>query len=180
MKVLEKSGLALLAALALEGRLGAGVDETVTANLTAGMNANQVAAAVRAAWSQVGAFACGGAANTLTATNTSGDCTNPVSNYTFTIDGGTLSQNHTFMLRIQCASPLMASVEFDGGGFTGLSTGTNVFTPGLDTIRINFANGIGIPTMSEWLLGSLGVGLVVALVLHLRRRQAGPLQPLFA
>ena len=178
MKVLEKSGLALLAALALEGRLGAGVDETVTANLTAGMNANQVAAAVGAAWSQVGAFGCGVTANTLTATNTSGDCTNPVSQYTFTIDGGPLSQNHTFKLRIQCASPLMASVEFDGGGFTTLSTGGNVFTPGLDTIRINFQTGpAGIPTMSEWLLGSLGVGLVAALVLHLRRRQASQLQP---
>jgi hypothetical protein len=138
MKVLEQGGLASLALLALAGRAVASVDETVTATLLAGSTGSQIAVTVGSAWSQAGAFTCGVAANQLTVVNTSGDCTPPTTIYTFRVDGGTLTQNHTFKLRIQCASPPVASVEFDGGGFNVLVPGVNTFVAGADTIRIGY------------------------------------------
>ena len=138
MKVLEKGGLASIALLALAGRAVASVDETITTTLLAGSNGNQIAVKVGMAWSQFGsAFTCGVAGNQLTVVNTTGDCTPATTIYTFRVDGGTLAQNHTFKLRIQCSSPI-ASVEFDGGGFTTLVLGVNTFVVGPDTIKIGY------------------------------------------
>ena len=140
MKALERSGLATLALLALAARSSAGSDETITANLTLGSTANQLATNVGAAWSQMlSEFTCFVMANELNVTNKTGECTPATTLHTYSIAGGTLNQNHTFKLRLQCASPVVASVEFDGAGFTVLVPGPNVFVAGADTVTIDYA-----------------------------------------
>ena len=122
------------------GRVAKNVsDETTTALLSAGQTGVNIASAMTAAWSQAGVFGCGVSANTLSVVELLGNCDDPVTTYTFTVADGTLMQGHTLELRVKCASPVVASVQIDGGGFMTLALGPNVFTSGPDTITIGYA-----------------------------------------
>lgn len=177
MRLIARVGLGLATCFALGGSARA-ADETATANVTGGGGAASIASAFAAAWSQAGNYACSSSGNRIVIQDLSGDCNEPASDYTFVVQGGTLNQNHVIKLRIQCASPTMASMEFDGGGFTLLVPGPNVFVAGSDTITVFFrlrpcgGGGFACPALSSQGLAAL-VGLVlVAGVVLLQRRPA--------
>lgn len=147
-------------------------DQTVTINAMAGDVGSTIETTFEAGWSQ-GDYTCAIIDDRLVVFDTSGDCDETVSRYNFVVvGGGGLNQDRSIALRIQCASPLVASVNFDGNGFVALNVGQNLFTSGSDTIRVGFSFPLGplpVPTMPEWgliLLTALclaaGVGVLVA------------------
>jgi len=154
--------------------------EDATANLTAGMTSAQVAGAIEGAWSLSANFGCSSNANKLTVVATpASPCSGKQRVFTFNVDGGTLSENHTFTLRVTCNSlsdasrsgggfTINASGSIDGGPFLPIGPGGTAFNAGSDSISISakspnpFPGGVPAqpwPVLVALALLLLGVGL---------------------
>jgi len=152
-------------------------DDSNIINLTAGMNANQIVGAAEAGWSLGGNFNCSGSGNQLTVTATgAAPCPGEQRVLTAQVSGGTLNANHTFVFRLNCSSPITSSGSIDGGPFLSIGPGGTAFTSGGDSIVISGVNPnmTFAPTMGEWGLIALGVLIVGAGLVMLRRLPAAP------
>ena len=177
MKQAKRVGLVLAVLCATTGgSVGAmramAVSESVTINVESGDDGNAIAEKFRAAWSDGGAFTCGGSGNVLTATESPQlECDDATSEYEFVNDAA--SDAHTMELEVSCASPLVARVDLDSAGFVTLALGTNVFQSGPDTFVIDHSIPGTVPAIPNWGLVLLPALLFAgAVMLHFRMRAA--------
>lgn len=157
-----------LFALAPSGRA-----EDATANLTVGMTSAQVAGALEAEWSLSANFTCSVASNKLTVTATpASPCSGKSRVFTFNVDGGSISSNHTFTLRVTCNSltdasrsgggfTINASGSIDGGPFIPIGPGGTAFSASGDTIVVSASapnpQPGGVPALPWPALAGLGL-----------------------